>query len=55
MSAPAGRQFGRMVMDPLARLKAAAETGLPEDVFPRRYLFSVNEVLDANFWPDQGS
>ncbi len=36
----------------LARLKAADETGLPEDGFPQICPFTIQQVLDPDFWPD---
>ena len=35
-----------------ARQLAAAETGLPEDVFPGACPWTVFQVLDSHFWPD---
>ena len=37
---------------PLAREYAAAETGLPVATFPDACPFSVEQVLDADYWPD---
>lgn len=36
----------------LARLRAADETGLPEAEFPESCPFTIEQVLDPNFWPD---
>lgn len=35
----------------LARLKAAGETGLPEDSFPRECPYTAAQVLDEDFLP----
>jgi hypothetical protein len=35
----------------LARVKAAAETGIPEDAFPEVCPFTIDEVLDRTFLP----
>jgi hypothetical protein len=32
--------------------QAAAETGLPTDLFPDRCPYSVTEILDTNFFPE---
>lgn len=37
----------------IARLKAVAETGLPERAFPKDCPFTIEQVLDPNFWPDE--
>lgn len=37
---------------PAARGRAALETGLPEDTFPRTCPFSEQQILDATYWPD---
>lgn len=36
----------------LARLKAADETGLPENAFPEECPFTIEEILDSEFWPE---
>lgn len=38
----------------LARPRAADETGLPLESFPTRCPFSIDEVLDPEFWPGPG-
>lgn len=35
-----------------ARMLAAGETGLSEDVFPAHCPYSLNQLLDEGFWPD---
>jgi hypothetical protein len=35
-----------------ARLKAAAETRLSERRFPEKCPFTVDQILDPDFWPD---
>ena len=35
-----------------ARQLAAAETGLPEDMFPGVCPWNLSQVLDSQFWPD---
>lgn len=35
-----------------ASLLAAGETGLPETVFPEQCPFSIDQLLDQDFWPD---
>jgi hypothetical protein len=35
----------------LGRSRAIDETGLPEDTFPERCPYSVQQVLDSDFWP----
>ena len=35
-----------------ARLKAAGETGLPEDAFPQDCPFTVGEILDQGWFPE---
>jgi hypothetical protein len=35
-----------------ARLKAVAETELPESTFPEACPFTIEQILDPNFWPD---
>ncbi len=37
---------------PAARRRAALETGLPEETFPRTCPFSEEQMLDASYWPD---
>ena len=37
---------------PLARRNASAETGLPLSTFPNQCPFTVEQVLDAEYWPD---
>jgi hypothetical protein len=32
---------------------AAAETGLPQESFPQTCPFSIEQVLDDDFWPDR--
>jgi hypothetical protein len=34
-----------------ARKEAAIETGLPLSIFPQECPFSVDEILDADFFP----
>jgi Domain of unknown function DUF29 len=36
----------------LARLKAADETGLVEEVFPETCPLTIKQVLDPDFWPN---
>lgn len=36
----------------IARLKAAGETGLPEDAFPAACPFTIEQILDPDFLPD---
>lgn len=36
----------------VARLNAADETGLPEETFPETCPFTIDQVLDPDFWPD---
>ncbi len=36
----------------IARMKAAAETGLPDDAFPAVCPFTIDEILDPGFLPD---
>ncbi|MDQ2693918.1 MAG: DUF29 domain-containing protein [Pseudomonadota bacterium] len=36
-----------------ARLKTAGETGLDRQVFPKVCPFSLEQVLDPHFWPEQ--
>ena len=36
----------------LARLKASAQTGLSLDTFPEACPFTIEQVLDPDFWPD---
>lgn len=38
-----------------ARVKAANETGLPIDVFPRSCPFRTDQVVDPDFFPDHQS
>lgn len=38
-----------------ARILAGGETGLPESAFPESCPFTVEEVLDADFWPEAGA
>ncbi len=35
-----------------ARLRAATETGLPEDTFPAGCPFTVDQALDPGHWPE---
>lgn len=37
----------------IARSKAADETGLPEDAFPATCPFSIEQILDPAFLPDE--
>lgn len=37
---------------PIARENAADETGLPLEHFPESCPFSVEQILDAAYWPD---
>ena len=37
---------------PLARRNASAETGLRLSTFPNQCPFTVEQVLDAEYWPD---
>lgn len=34
-----------------ARLKAEGETGLPENAIPERSPFTIEQILDPDFWP----
>ena len=36
----------------VARLNAAGETNLPEEAFPDTCPFTIEQVLDPDFWPD---
>jgi hypothetical protein len=36
----------------IARVKAADETGLPEDGFPASCPFTIESILDPGFWPE---
>ena len=36
----------------LARLKAAGETGLPEEAFPEACPFAIDQILDEGFFPE---
>ncbi|MYM97433.1 DUF29 family protein [Duganella vulcania] len=36
---------------PIARRRAAEETGLGEDVFPPGLLYSIEQLLDQDFMP----
>jgi hypothetical protein len=36
----------------LARLEASGETGLPESIFPETCPFTIEEVLDPDFYPE---
>ena len=36
----------------IARLNAAGETGLPEDAFPETCPFTIEQILDPGFLPD---
>lgn len=36
----------------IARLKAAGETGLPEDAFPETCPFTIEQILDPGFLPE---
>jgi hypothetical protein len=36
----------------LARTRAADETDLPEDTFPATCAFTIEQVLDPEFWPE---
>ncbi len=38
----------------IARLKAAGETGLPEDAFPAACPFTIEQILDPDFLPEAG-
>ncbi len=38
----------------VARLKAAGDTGLPEAVFPTSCPFTIDEILNEDFWPELG-
>jgi hypothetical protein len=35
-----------------ARLRASDETGLPASTFPRSSPFTIEQVLDPDFWPE---
>lgn len=37
---------------PKARKQAAIETGLPEADFPRVCPYSLDDIMDADYWPD---
>jgi hypothetical protein len=39
----------------VARLKAAGETGLPEDIFPAACPYTIAEILDPAFLPDSAT
>jgi hypothetical protein len=41
-----GRQY------PVARLGASGETGLPLETFPAECPYTIEQVLDRDFWPD---
>ena len=52
---PSLRDYPAKMLDEeyaLARLKAAAETGIPKEDFPEACPFTIAEVLDLNFLPD---
>lgn len=36
----------------IARLKAAGETGLAEDLFPADCPFSIEQILDERYYPE---
>ena len=38
-----------------ARLKAAGETGLAEDMFPLACPFTIGQILDQRYYPDDGA
>jgi hypothetical protein len=38
-----------------ARLNAADETGLAENVFPKACPYTIEQVLDGDFWPEPSS
>ncbi|MEA3643411.1 MAG: DUF29 domain-containing protein [Lamprobacter sp.] len=40
---------------PRARQEAADETGLPLTTFPETLPFSLEQVLDEDYWPEPGS
>jgi hypothetical protein len=48
------RKIGELVARryPAARNRAALETGLPEETFPRTCPFSEDQILDSAYWPD---
>lgn len=37
---------------PVARLDASGETGLALEIFPEECPYTIEEVLDPDFWPD---
>jgi hypothetical protein len=37
---------------PVARMEASGETGLPLEMFPEECPYTIEEVLDPDFWPD---
>ena len=39
----------------IARLKAAGETGLAEDIFPAGCPFTIEEILDGDYYPGDGT
>jgi hypothetical protein len=39
----------------LAVLQAAGGTGLPDSAFPKRCPFTIEQVLDPDFWPESPS
>jgi len=38
----------------IARIRASAETGLKEELFPENSPYSLEEVLEETFFPQQG-
>jgi len=35
----------------IARIRASAETGLKEELFPENSPYSIEQILDESFWP----
>jgi hypothetical protein len=55
---PSLRRHPASVMDEeyrIARLRAADETGLPLDRFPKACPYAAAQALDATFWPGGGA
>lgn len=49
------RKVGEEIVDAyvLAVLKAVDETGLKEETFPKKCPFTIKQLLDENFYPNQ--
>lgn len=54
-TSPSLRRYPATVLDEeyeTARLKAAGETLMPEDSFPETCPFTIEQILDPDFYPD---